>query len=72
MQRVQAVLYEPEYEALLAMAARERRDPRDQVALFVREGLERNGVKLPDVWQQKEQSQSQSEERQKEVSKLIT
>jgi hypothetical protein len=33
-----------ERDALIALAQRERRDPRDQAALFVRDGLKRVGL----------------------------
>lgn len=44
MSRLMIYLDLPEREALISLAQRERRDPRDQAALFVRDGLQRAGL----------------------------
>lgn len=44
MARLMIDLELPEREALINLAQRERRDPRDQAALFVRDGLQRAGL----------------------------
>ncbi len=38
-----------EYDAVLQLAQRERRDPRDQAALIIRRELERLGLIEPEV-----------------------
>lgn len=49
MPRVIVPLTEDEYEALLLVAEAERRDPRDQVALWARRQLETGGFLAPIV-----------------------
>ncbi len=44
MARLMIDLEIDERDALIALSQRERRDPRDQAALFVRDGLERAGL----------------------------
>jgi hypothetical protein len=44
MAKIMIDLELPEREALITLAQRERRDPRDQAALFVRDGLQRAGL----------------------------
>jgi len=44
MARITITLYSDEQEALLALARRERRDPREQAALCIRRELERRGL----------------------------
>jgi hypothetical protein len=44
MARIMITLQQNEREALRELAQRERRDPRDQAALFVRDGLQRVGL----------------------------
>lgn len=44
MPRMTLVLLQDEREALLTMARRERRDPREQAALMIRRELEREGL----------------------------
>lgn len=41
MRRISIALHQDEHDALVALADRERRDPRDQAAVLVRQGLER-------------------------------
>jgi len=41
------MLHTKEHEALLALAERERRDPRSQAAFLIRRGLERCGALPP-------------------------
>lgn len=45
--RITVRLTDEEWEALVNGAKSERRDPRDQAGLFVREGLERAGYLAP-------------------------
>ena len=47
MPRVIVPLSEDEYEALLLVSQAERRDPRDQVALWARRQLETDGLLAP-------------------------
>lgn len=47
MPRVILHLPEDEYEALLQVAHVERREPREQVALWTRQRLEQNGYLAP-------------------------
>ena len=44
MARISVSLDPQEREALINLAQRERRDPRDQAALIVRDGLQRAGL----------------------------
>jgi hypothetical protein len=44
VKRTTVVLHTEEHEALLALAERERRDPRSQAAFLIRRGLEQSGV----------------------------
>jgi hypothetical protein len=44
MSRIMIDLELQEREALITLAQRERRDPRDQAALFVVDGLRREGL----------------------------
>ncbi len=44
MTRITVTLEQNEREALRALSVRERRDMRDQAALFVRDGLQRAGL----------------------------
>ena len=46
--RIGVVLPEPAREALVDLAEREYRDPRDQAAVLVLEGLRRRGL-VPDL-----------------------
>jgi len=48
MVRIGVVLPEPAREALVDLAEREYRDPRDQAAVLVLEGLRRRGL-VPDL-----------------------
>jgi hypothetical protein len=49
MARIMITLQTDERAALFDLAERERRDPRDQAALFVRDGLRREGLLLTDT-----------------------
>lgn len=51
MPRVIVPLNEDEYEALLLVSEAERRDPRDQVALWARRQLENGGLLAPLILQ---------------------
>ncbi len=44
MARIIVPLFPDEREALIKLAERERRDPRDQAALFIRRELEQAGL----------------------------
>jgi len=44
MERIMITLRKDERDALRELAQRERRDPRDQAALFVVTGLQREGL----------------------------
>jgi hypothetical protein len=60
MTRMVITLEKEEVDAILALARRERRDPRQQAALCVRRDLERRGL-LPSTDQQHVQVQTQQE-----------
>lgn len=44
MIRITVTLHQDEHEALLVLAERERRNPREQAAVLIRGGLERHGL----------------------------
>jgi len=58
MKRIIVILEQPEYSALLVMAADALRDPRDQIRFVLRQALEEHGLLQPgdiDQYEQYEQ-----------------